>query len=75
MASPQPKTIAASKPLPEANGDFYMVAETLAKEDNEIRLKVRAFMEAIKTEFVAQIQKDEHASRQCDGQPMMLMLA
>ena len=46
MASPQPKTIAASKPLPEANGDFYLVAETLAKEDNDIRLKVRAFMEA-----------------------------
>src|SRR3954464_7629463 len=46
MANPQPKTITPSKPLPEANGDFYMVAETLAKEDNEIRLKVRAFMEA-----------------------------
>lgn len=36
---------AAAKPLPAANGDFYMVSETLNAEDNEIRLKVRRFME------------------------------
>lgn len=36
---------ATSKPLPAANGDFYMVSETLNAEDNEIRLKVRRFME------------------------------
>jgi glutaryl-CoA dehydrogenase len=45
MATPQPKANTPSKQLPEANGDFYLVAETLAKEDNDIRLKVRAFME------------------------------
>jgi glutaryl-CoA dehydrogenase len=32
-------------PLPEADGDFYMVSQTLSKEDNDLRLKVRAFME------------------------------
>jgi glutaryl-CoA dehydrogenase len=32
-------------PLPEADGDFYMVSQTLSKEDNDIRLKMRAFME------------------------------
>jgi len=46
MAIRQPKINTPSKPLPEANGDFYLVADTLAKEDNDIRLKVRAFMEA-----------------------------
>jgi glutaryl-CoA dehydrogenase len=45
MPTPQPKANTPSKQLPEANGDFYLVAETLAKEDNDIRLKVRAFME------------------------------
>jgi len=45
MAIPQPKTNTPSKPLPEANGDFYLTAETLGKEDNDIRLKVREFME------------------------------
>jgi len=33
------------KPLPVADGDFYQVADTLPPEDNEIRLKVRRFME------------------------------
>jgi glutaryl-CoA dehydrogenase len=31
--------------LPEANGDFYMLSQTLSPEDNALRLKVRAFME------------------------------
>jgi len=35
----------AQLPLPDADGDFYMVSQTLAKEDNELRLKVRSFME------------------------------
>ncbi|MHA6203549.1 acyl-CoA dehydrogenase family protein [Dyella soli] len=32
-------------PLPEANGDFYQVAQTLSAEDNAVRLRVREFME------------------------------
>jgi len=32
-------------PLPEADGDFYRVADTLSPEDNAVRLKVRTFME------------------------------
>ena len=35
----------ASKALPPADGDFYSIAETLSKEDNDIRLRVRDFME------------------------------
>lgn len=31
--------------LPEANGDFYQLSRTLPEADNQIRLKVRAFME------------------------------
>jgi len=31
--------------LPEADGDFYLLSNTLSKEDNALRLKVRAFME------------------------------
>ncbi|GAA5073808.1 acyl-CoA dehydrogenase family protein [Lysobacter panacisoli] len=31
--------------LPEVDGDFYLFARTLSEEENEIRLKVRAFME------------------------------
>jgi len=31
--------------LPEANGDFYMLARNLSDEENQIRLKVRTFME------------------------------
>jgi glutaryl-CoA dehydrogenase len=31
--------------LPEADGDFYQFARTLSDEENEIRLKVRTFME------------------------------
>jgi glutaryl-CoA dehydrogenase len=37
---------AAAKSLPAANGDFYMVSATLDATDNDIRLKVRAFMES-----------------------------
>ncbi|MGB6308818.1 MAG: acyl-CoA dehydrogenase family protein [Steroidobacteraceae bacterium] len=32
--------------LPEADGDFYLLSNILSKEDNALRLKVRAFMEA-----------------------------
>jgi glutaryl-CoA dehydrogenase len=35
----------AAPALPEADGDFYLVAQTLSKDDNALRLKVRAFME------------------------------
>jgi glutaryl-CoA dehydrogenase len=45
MASLVNSSVAAPKPLPEADGDFYSVTRTLSKEDNEIRLRVRAFME------------------------------
>ncbi len=42
-------TSAAKSPeapaLPEPDGDFYMLSKTLSAEDNELRLKVRAFME------------------------------
>jgi len=39
---------AAERPakLPEADGDFYLLSNTLSKEDNSLRLKVRAFMES-----------------------------
>jgi glutaryl-CoA dehydrogenase len=40
-----PKSFTAPASLPTANGDFYMVAQTLNEEDNAIRLKVREFME------------------------------
>ena len=40
-----PKSFTAPASLPTANGDFYMVAQTLSEEDNAIRLKVREFME------------------------------
>jgi glutaryl-CoA dehydrogenase len=40
-----PKSVTAPATLPPANGDFYMVAQTLSEEDNAIRLKVRSFME------------------------------
>ena len=39
------KPFIAPDTLPQADGDFYMVAETLNEEDNAIRLRVRAFME------------------------------
>jgi glutaryl-CoA dehydrogenase len=42
-AAPSPNP---AKPLPVADGDFYLVSQTLSPEDNAIRLKVRAFMEA-----------------------------
>jgi glutaryl-CoA dehydrogenase len=41
MTSPQSAPTASPKPLPAADGDFYLVAHTLSKEDNDIRLKVR----------------------------------
>ncbi len=34
-----------NKPLPVADGDFYQLARTLSAEDNDLRLKVREFME------------------------------
>jgi glutaryl-CoA dehydrogenase len=40
-----PTTIEKSAKLPEADGDFYLLSNTLSKEDNSLRLKVRAFME------------------------------
>ena len=33
------------KPLPVADGDFYQLSRTLSPEDNDLRLKVREFME------------------------------
>jgi len=39
-------TMTTARALPEANGDFYQLSRTLPEEDNQIRLKVRAFMEA-----------------------------
>ena len=41
-----PTAIAKPAKLPEADGDFYLLSNTLSKEDNALRLKVRAFMEA-----------------------------
>jgi len=41
MMSKPPET----NKLPEANGDFYAIAGTLPPEDNEIRLRVREFVE------------------------------
>ena len=41
-----PETIEKPAKLPEANGDFYLLANTLSAEDNALRLKVRSFMEA-----------------------------
>ena len=44
MAVAKPNT-ASPQSLPEADGDFYLVARTLSKEDDALRLKVREFME------------------------------
>ena len=41
-----PTAIEKPAKLPEADGDFYLLSNTLSKEDNSLRLKVRAFMEA-----------------------------
>jgi glutaryl-CoA dehydrogenase len=40
-----PTAASTDRPLPEADGDFYLVARTLPAEDNELRLNVRHFME------------------------------
>ena len=40
-----PAAIEKPAKLPEADGDFYLLSNTLSKEDNSLRLKVRAFME------------------------------
>jgi len=40
-----PTAIEKPAKLPEADGDFYLLSNTLSKEDNALRLKVRAFME------------------------------
>jgi glutaryl-CoA dehydrogenase len=45
MTSVADSVTRAPKALPVADGDFYSVAQTLSKEDNDIRLRVRAFME------------------------------
>ena len=34
-----------SAQLPEADGDFYLFSRVLSEEENQVRLKVRAFME------------------------------
>ena len=36
----------STRPLPAADGDFYLVNRTLSPEDEAIRLKVRSFMES-----------------------------
>jgi glutaryl-CoA dehydrogenase len=41
-----PTAIEKPTKLPEADGDFYLLSNTLSKEDNSLRLKVRTFMEA-----------------------------
>ena len=46
MTAAQPAPGTPGKPLPEADGDFYLVSQTLSQEENDIRLKVRAFSEA-----------------------------
>ncbi len=40
-----PTAIEKPAKLPEADGDFYLLSNTLSREDNSLRLKVRAFME------------------------------
>jgi glutaryl-CoA dehydrogenase len=46
MATAQATPAKPHKPLPEADGDFYQIASTLSLEEQAIRAKVRAFMEA-----------------------------
>jgi glutaryl-CoA dehydrogenase len=41
-----PAAIDKPAKLPEANGDFYLLSNTLSTEDNALRQKVRSFMEA-----------------------------
>jgi glutaryl-CoA dehydrogenase len=45
MESKERSAAKPAKPLPEANGDFYSIWNTLSKEDNDTRLKLRAFLE------------------------------
>jgi glutaryl-CoA dehydrogenase len=45
MASVANGAATAAKTLPQAEGDFYAVSQVLSKEDNDIRLSVRSFME------------------------------
>jgi glutaryl-CoA dehydrogenase len=45
MASVANGAATAAKTLPKAEGDFYAVSQVLSKEDNDIRLSVRSFME------------------------------
>ena len=60
MATVQAIPSSAQKPLPEADGDFYLVAKTLGQEDNDIRLKVRAFMETEVQPIIADFwERDE----------------
>ena len=46
MMAAQAKPAAAPRPLPEPDADFYSIAATLAPEEQAIRARVRAFMEA-----------------------------
>ena len=56
-ADPSPSPV---KPLPVADGDFYLVSQTLSPEDNALRLKVRAFMEAEVQPIIADFwERDE----------------
>ena len=39
-------SIAATKALPQANGDFYAIGSTLSEEDQALLHRVRHFLEA-----------------------------
>src|SRR6266852_221991 len=45
MASAPLDSTSSAQALPEPDGDFYLVAKILSKEDNDLRIKVRTFME------------------------------
>jgi glutaryl-CoA dehydrogenase len=45
MATAQAKPATSPKKLPEADGDFYLIANTLTPEEQAVRARVRAFME------------------------------
>ena len=45
MATAQINPKTSPKPLPEANGDFYLIAGTLSPEEQAIRARVRDFVE------------------------------
>src|SRR6202047_2553160 len=45
MASAPLDSTSSAQALPEPDGDFYLVAKMLSKQDNDLRIKVRTFME------------------------------